>query len=154
MDEFISHHLTRFCFQLPAHILCLNLQSRPQVWLVHCGHFLYACYLWYFHLTLAKLSERTKKLQCNEISLRQLSRTKGSGLKDRVSFFQGCLRPIFTYMYIERVIGCCPSLILVLAWLFECILAQNEDSGFFPVTYISKYFRKGQEEERLWRPIT
>lgn len=63
--EFISLQLKHlhFCFRSPAHILCLYLQSRQQVWLVHREDFLSAFVIFETRFTLVKLYRRAERSQ-------------------------------------------------------------------------------------------
>lgn len=91
---------------LPVHILCLSLQSRQQVWLVHCDDFLCVCVCVIFGIFTWDASgqalERANKLQCIfEILSDKRSCARGVWEFKQNSKFQKCT---------ERVTGGCKKL--------------------------------------------
>lgn len=136
-----SQNVCAFVFRLPAHILRLNLQSRQQDWLVHCGDFLFVCYL----CLLWPSFVRWKTLSCTK------------GVKYRL---KSVLKATFARPYVHRrsywslfvlLSLCCSSAKKDMKtqgrefcakktsqasyWLwpdFKTVLAQNEDCGFYP----------------------
>lgn len=160
----ISLHLKHlhFCFRLPVNILCLNLKSRQQVWLVHCEDFLCVCYLWYFPLCfsgqeLKSFNAFLKFRPTKEVQLyKSLTTIFPFFCLYRKSYWWR-LNPLFVLLSL-----CCSSAKKDSPWKHkEGNHSQWSHIGYglcfrrilFHITCISNCFREGQEKQ-LQRPLT